>query len=134
MLAKTRRLIRIIIVVIKKFWSEYRQTNSAIRSIIKYLFGKLVNLIVLRYNILQVRNRMTQVRDYKEWENYARLLDHLEENNEWKFRLESKSYDYSRLEKRRQMMKQLRKSDNIKTLTHCLRQDLVKNIGNMSNP
>ena len=77
---------------------------------------------------------MQLVKDYKEWESYAKLLDHLEENNEWKFKLESNDYDYLRLEKRRQMMKQLRKSDNIQTLAHCLRQDLVKNIGNMSNP
>ena len=31
------------------------------------------------------------------------------------------------------MMKQLRKSNNIKTLAHCLRQDLVKNLGNLSH-
>lgn len=91
-------------------------------------------MIILRYNILQVRKRITRVKDFKEWESYARLLDHLEGNSEWKTELESNQYDYSRLEKRRQMMKQLRKSGNIKTLSHCLRQDLVKNIGNMSNP
>ena len=32
------------------------------------------------------------------------------------------------------MMKQLRISGNVKTLSHCLRQDLVKNIGNISCP
>jgi len=30
-------------------------------------------------------------------------------------------------------MKQLRKQNNIKTLMHCLRQDLVKNIGGISD-
>ena len=105
MLGKIKRLVHILIAVISKFWSEYRHTKSAVRSIIKYLWQKLISLIVLRYNILQVRKRMQQVRDFKEWQDYARLLDHLEDNNEWKFRLESKSYDYIRLEKRRQMMK-----------------------------
>ena len=83
---------------------------------------------------MRVKKRMIESNDFKEWEQYARLLDHLEGNNEWKFQLESTDYDYIRLEKRRQMMKQLRKADNIQTLSHCLRQDLVKNLGNISNP
>ena len=64
---------------------------------------------------------MQQVKDYKEWESYARLLDHLEGNNDWKVKFESKSYDYVRIDNRRQMMKKLRTSDNVKTLAHCLR-------------
>ena len=134
MIGRLRKSIRILFKILKLFFTEAYLTHTSMRAILKYLTGKLINLIILKYNILQVRKRITQVKDYKEWESYARLLDHLEGNNEWKCRLESRNYDYARIERRRQMMKQLRKSDNVKTLTHCLRQDLVKNIGNMSAP
>ena len=134
MIGKIRKTIRTLFKILKLFFTEAYLTSTSMRAILKYLTSKLINLIILKYNILQVRKRITQVKDYKEWESYARLLDHLEGNNEWKCRLESRSYDYARIERRRQMMKQLRKSDNVKTLTHCLRQDLVKNIGNISTP
>jgi TAG lipase/lysophosphatidylethanolamine acyltransferase len=77
---------------------------------------------------------MCHVENYKEWEQYARLLDYLEGCVEWKYRPESQHYDYVRIDVRRVMMKQLRISGNVKTLSHCLRQDLVKNIGNISDP
>ena len=60
-----------------------------------------------------MRKRLTRVKDYKEWEQLAKLLDRLECNDQWKTEIESIDYDYARLEKRRQMMKQLRKENNI---------------------
>ena len=77
---------------------------------------------------------MKEVKSNTEWENCARLLDHLEGSHDWKFQPESGVYDYQRIENRCMMMKQLRKSNNIKTLSHCLRQDLMKNIGNICDP
>ena len=64
---------------------------------------------------------MCSVRTYTEWESYARLLDHLEGTVDWKYIEHSDFYDYERLERRRQMMKQLRTNQNIKTLTFCVR-------------
>ena len=77
---------------------------------------------------------MCTVKSYKEWEGYARLLDHLEGTDAWKYVQKSHSYDWHRLEVRRLMMKQLRNSGNVKTLAHCIRQDLRKNICNISDP
>ena len=77
---------------------------------------------------------MCKVHSYQEWESYARLLDHLEGTVDWKYRASSRVYDFARIEARRQMMKQLRKNDNVKTLAFCIRQDLAKNICNISDP
>ena len=77
---------------------------------------------------------MLEVKSSEEWESYAKLLDYLEGCVDWKYESQSEVYDYQRIAKRTQTMKQLRKSDNIKTLAQCLRQDLMKNIGNISDP
>ena len=77
---------------------------------------------------------MCNVESYKEWESYARLLDRLEGTESWKYTLKSTCYDYTRIESRRQMMKQLRNNSNVKTLAFCIRQDLMKNIANISDP
>ena len=77
---------------------------------------------------------MCKVKSYKEWESYARLLDHLEGTVDWKYISESEHYDFGRLEVRRHMMKQLRNNSRMKTLAHCIRQDLAKNICNISDP
>ena len=100
----------------------------------RHLWRWFVEWVRLRYNCRKIRHKMKQAKSKQEWENLARLLDALEGCNEWKAQRESDFYDYQRIEKRTQMMKQLRKSDNIKTLAHQLRQDLMKNIGNISDP
>ena len=58
----------------------------------------------------------------------------MEGTNEYKFKTESRLYDYERIESRYRIMQQLRKGKNIKTLAHALRQDLVKNIGGICEP
>jgi len=50
---------------------------------------------------------------------------------EWRLEKRHKYYDWARIEMRYQYMRNLRKTDNIKGLAMCLRQDLVKNIGNI---
>lgn len=77
---------------------------------------------------------MHTVSNREDWEECARTLDQLEGLNDWKYNKASKCYDYARIESRLMYMKQLRKQNNIKTLVHCLRQDLVKNIGTISDP
>jgi TAG lipase/steryl ester hydrolase/phospholipase A2/LPA acyltransferase len=77
---------------------------------------------------------MNQATSYKEFERYARQLDIHLDTNSYKFSEKSRLYDYERIESRYRIMKQLRKSKNIKTLAHALRQDLHKNIGGICEP
>ena len=64
---------------------------------------------------------MKLVKSYKEWEHFAKVLDHLEGLNDWKLRRVSSCYDYERIESRLLMMRHLRKEKNVRTLAHCLR-------------
>jgi hypothetical protein len=48
---------------------------------------------------------MLKVKSAAEWEEYAKLLDQLENLNEWKMHKESRHYDYQRIESRLLMMK-----------------------------
>ena len=114
--------------------SEFQTFTGASREVAASLLQKLVSYIVHRFRCYEIRQKMLNVKSAQEWEDYAKLLDQLEGLNEWKLRPESKFYDYRRIESRLLMMKQLRKSGNIKTLVHCLRQDLMKNIGTISDP
>ena len=70
---------------------------------------------------------MLNVTCSQEFEQLAKQLDHLQGLNDWKILKESEHYDYERIEIRLKLMRQLRKQGNLKTLVHCLRQDLVKN-------
>ena len=127
-----RKFYRLILYLLKKFREETRVFRKALGEVLLSLIDRCIQKITLKYNCLQVRKRMCLVKSYKEWESYARLLDHLEGTVDWKYISHSTQYDYARLEVRRQMMKQLRNNSSIKTLAHCIRQDLVKNICNIS--
>jgi hypothetical protein len=52
----------------------------------------------------------------------------------WKFKSECKNYDYSRVIKAIDEMRTYREARAIRTLSHMLRQDLMKNYCNISNP
>ena len=114
--------------------NELRQVKEASQEVSISWLTSFINHIMLRSRCDLLREKMKHVKSYKEWESYAKLLDHLEGHNWWKNERVSSSYDYDRIESRLLMMRHLRKKNNIKTLTHCLRQDLVKNIGRISNP
>lgn len=93
-----------------------------------------INAVLLQYRCRIIRQKMRTVKSYTQWTHYAKLLDTLEGLNEWKSTKESNLYDWKRIEARLAMMKHLRIQKNVKTLAHCLRQDLQKNIGRISNP
>lgn len=76
---------------------------------------------------------MKDAKSFKEWEVLAKTLDDFESLNEWKNKSESKLYDYKRVQHCLASMKTLRKQNAYKTLSHMLRQDLVKNFCNISD-
>ena len=131
---RLRKFVRIVLSILKKFRDELKLFKRSIREVIQHLIDRGIQIISLKYNCLQVRRRMCHVRSHTEWESYARLLDHLEGTVDWKYVKSSNLFDYERIETRRQMMKQLRGNQNIKTLAFCIRQDLAKNICNISDP
>ena len=131
---RLRRFVRLILRILRRIKNEARQFCRSVREVIESLIDRGIRKIELKYHCLQVRKRMCQVRSYTEWEGYARLLDHLEGTVDWKYVTKSSHYDFERLETRRNMMKQLRNNGNVKTLAYCIRQDLRKNICNISNP
>ena len=62
------------------------------------------------------------------------MLDDLEGHNEWKYKNNSKLYDWERVMYCLASMKALRKQNAVRTLSHQLRQDLVKNFCCISEP
>ena len=118
---KLRSFYRVCIAILRKVKQETRLFRKSVREVLEHLIERGIQIIQLKYHCLQVRKRMCSVRTYTEWESYARLLDHLEGTVDWKYIEHSDFYDYERLERRRQMMKQLRTNQNIKTLTFCVR-------------
>ena len=65
----------------------------------------------------------------------AKKLDYVEGLLEWKLEPDSLLYDFEGLKERLDLMRELRTSKrNDDTLARCLRQDLVKNIFNTSDP
>ena len=59
MIGKIRKTIRTLFKILKLFFTEAYLTSTSMRAILKYLTSKLINLIILKYNILQVRKRIT---------------------------------------------------------------------------
>ena len=134
MLSRVRTLLLRIAMMIALAIAELQEFNVAWRKVIKGWLNKLKDWILLKYKCAKIKEKMCLVNNHKDWEKYARQLDHLEGTFEYKIVRESRYYDYKRIESRYRVMKQLRKKNNIKTLAHCLRQDLVKNIGGISDP
>lgn len=121
MISKIRRAIRLLIRFFSLYRDEFRQFRKATREVFRQIIRNLIDYIVLKNDCLQIKKKMCLVRSYSEWKECASLLDHLEGCEKWKYRDESKNYDFRRIKQRRQMMKQLRKSDKVKTLAHYLR-------------
>jgi TAG lipase / steryl ester hydrolase / phospholipase A2 / LPA acyltransferase len=83
---------------------------------------------------MKIKERILKVNNYKSWMQLARILDQLEGLLSWKLTSETNLYDWKKIEMRYKYMKHLRKSNNHNKLMDCLRQDLVKNIGNICTP
>jgi predicted acylesterase/phospholipase RssA len=114
--------------------AEMREASSAFKQVLKEWRNMFIRLVLRKYKALKLLDKMDTCSTHDEWEKYAKQLDILSGRNEYKFKLESRLYDYERIDSRYRIMKQLRKSKNVKTLAHALRQDLVKNIGGICEP
>ena len=96
-----RRWVRYILRILRRIRSEMHLFGKSVCEVLQALIDRGIQSIMLKYNCMQIRNRMTNVRSTAEWESYARLLDHLEGTVNWKYVERTKKYDYARLESRR---------------------------------
>ena len=118
------KLLRALHRILSLFKRECVMFTKSVKEIWRFLVESLIIRITRKYHCLQIRKRMYQVQNYREWEQYAKLLDYLEGYVEFKYRPESEDYDYVRIDVRRVMMKQLRNSNNIKyrlVMIPCIR-------------
>lgn len=67
---------------------------------------------------------MAHVESYNDYLILGSILDKLQGKDRWKETKESHLYDWQRIESRLLNMRQLRESNDIQGLVHCLRQDL----------
>ena len=81
---KLKKAINLLKFLLNLSRAEYRCFRQAIRDILTYWKGRVIDYIVLRYNCLKIRRRMLEVKTTREWESYAKLLDYLEGCMEWK--------------------------------------------------
>lgn len=77
--------------------------------------------------------KMEQAPNFEEWVEYAKSIDYLERMDQWKMINQSRLYDYIRIEARYKNLKRLRKAKDVRGLSQCLRQDLVKNLGGIAS-
>ena len=87
-----------------------------------------------RYKILKYRRAISDVRTYEEYQWMASQLDSLTGADLWRYKKDTKVYSWQLIESRLENMKHLRETENIQSLVHCLRQDLMKGIGGISDP
>lgn len=101
--------------------AEMREAKKSLIKVTKEWRNMFVRYLLKKYKAARLEDRMNASTTYKEWEQFAKQLDLLQGTNDYKFKVESRLYDYERIESRYRIMKQLRKSKNIKTLAHALR-------------
>lgn len=77
---------------------------------------------------------MDRADTYTKYVNLALQLDRIQKKDAWKRNKVSSLYDWERIESRLANMQELRRAHDINGLIHCLRQDLMKNLGGICNP
>lgn len=97
--------------------------------LLKRLYLKLAGCILHRYLMFSMRKALHSVSSYEEYQAVGSVLDKLSRHDEWKANKVSSLYDYEGIEIRLENMRQLRQAKDINGLVHCLRQDLLKNLG-----
>ena len=55
--------------------SEIKQLKLATREVIKEFIEKFIKWIILKHRCSKILDKMKQVKNYQEWEEYAKLLD-----------------------------------------------------------
>ena len=114
--------------------SELGKFRSSLFKLIYRLYVKLAGAILRRYLQFKLRVAIQDVHTLGEFQQLAGALDLLSRNEEWKANPVSTLYDYQRIEYRLLNMRQLREARDIESLVHCLRQDLMKNLGGICDP
>ncbi|CDW73342.1 patatin-like phospholipase family [Stylonychia lemnae] len=99
----------------------------------------LVELIIFKksgisYKQVKLRQKLENASNFQEWVKLARTLDQIEGREQWKLINKSSLYEYERIEARYKGMREMRKKNDIRGLVHCLRSDLLKNLGGIANP
>ena len=77
---------------------------------------------------------MKQAMDFDTWLEAASLLDEIDDHESWKRDDRSEDYDYVLIKKNLNAIRQARKSGDVLDLVYVLRQCLLRNLGNISNP
>lgn len=85
----------------------------------------------------QLRLDMQRATDYKAWKKAVEELTELQGKSQQGLELEWKRqirlYDRKLLEQRLHHLQAVRKGGNIQQVVYTLRQDLLRNLGNMTN-
>ena len=84
-LSSLARFVRAILRVLRRLKHETRAFRSSLKEVVRAVIDRIIAFIQRKYHCLKVRKRMTKVGSYAEWEAYAKLLDHLEGNVDWKY-------------------------------------------------
>ena len=126
-------MMKRLVGLLKLAAAELKEVSDSGRSITKFLLHLFVQYVLLKNRCILIRDKMQQVKSYKEWKVFAKQLDDLEGLNGWKYKVECKFYDFKRVQKAIDEMKTYREAKSVRALSHMLRQDLMKNYCNISN-
>ena len=61
--------------LVAKAFSEIREVNTASKEVFRYAITAFVEWIALKYKCMKIRQKMLIVKSFKEWEEYAKVLD-----------------------------------------------------------
>lgn len=75
----------------------------------------------------------TQARSYDEWQEWACELDHLEDHNSWKQKLECLEYDSHLVHERLKQLEDARINCDVSRMLFLIRTSLNRDLGGMSN-
>ena len=115
--------------VIWFFWSifklpifELQNFKKALRQIIAQLKMKLIEFILRKHKLKQLRNQLSQTTDVKQWLLIAQSIDLLDTSRQkWKQDDESANYDYKLIKAKTKLMARMREDKDIEGLMNILR-------------
>ncbi|MEM9305357.1 MAG: DUF3336 domain-containing protein [Pseudomonadota bacterium] len=77
---------------------------------------------------------MAKAETYDDWREAAARHDRISGANDWVEDPHSNEYDYQLIQSRTELMRRLRRDQDVPGLVFCLREELHGNLGNMANP
>lgn len=82
----------------------------------------------------QFEQELLKAENYQQWLDAAIALDRLDGSEAWRQLVESDDYDYSLINSRVSLLRQLQRRKDYDQLVFRLREELHGNLGNMANP